>query len=488
MFGAAQHVFQNLRAALGADALQQQQDAVPRDRVLGVGEHAQMRQHVLHVRGLDEPEAAPLHERQVVFAQFDFQVEGVEARPEQHRDFRQRDALLAELENLLRHETRLVTLAVRLDQHGLHARILLGEQVLGIALPGLHDDFVGQVENGLRAAVVFFELDDAGARKQRGKLQNIPHRGAPEAVDRLGVVAHGHDVVVRVGEQPHDVGLEPVGVLVFVHHDVAEGARQALGHVGVRVQQAAQVDQQVVVVEQAAFELVVAVVLVDAVELVQFGEQVRKLRVEHVCHAGRLVGREAQHLGDRLFARKAARLLVQPQPRTDQVDGVLGVPAVENRERVGESEQRGIAAQDGMRERMERAARHPVAPAAQQRAGAGDHLFRGAARERQQQQAARVDALLDHARDTEHERARLAAPGAGQHQHRAVAHGGRLVLAGVQFLLVVDGERAGRGVRLPLELECEPTVTVFHAAPRCGESPQAREPTAKAPRRRPRRR
>ena len=77
---------------------------------------------------------------------------------------------------------------------------------------------------------------------------------------------------------------------------------------------------------------------------------------------------------------------------------------------------------------------------AHQAAGARQHLARGAARERQQQDAFGRHALLDQVGDAAGERPRLAGAGAGDDQHRPVAAGDRRELGGIQRLLP-----AGRG-------------------------------------------
>ena len=125
-----------------------------------------------------------------------------------------------------------------------------GEQALGVLLPGPGDDGVGQVQDGLGAAVVLLQLDEAGAGEEAGEFHDIAEIGAPEGIDALGVVPHGHDVVVGEGQQPHQVRLQEVGVLVFVHHQVLEALREAAAHVFVLAQEAAALHQQVVIVHQ----------------------------------------------------------------------------------------------------------------------------------------------------------------------------------------------------------------------------------------------
>ena len=101
---------------LGADAVEQEEHPVPGHRVAGVGDDPEMRQHVLHVRRLDELEAAALDERDVGALQLELEVEGVEARPEQDRDLVERNAFLAQLEDALADEARLRLLVGALDQ------------------------------------------------------------------------------------------------------------------------------------------------------------------------------------------------------------------------------------------------------------------------------------------------------------------------------------------------------------------------------------
>ena len=90
-----------------------------------------------------------------------------------------------------------------------------------------------------------------------------------------------------------------------------------------RLQQLAQLGQQVIVVQQAALVLVVAVVLFDPREFVQLGEQMRKLVVQHLGDATDFVRGQAQDLDDSLLTGEAALFLVQSQTSADQVDDIF---------------------------------------------------------------------------------------------------------------------------------------------------------------------
>ena len=214
------------------------------------------------------------------------------------------------------------------------------------------------------------------------------------------------------------------------------------------VQQLAQIAEQVVVVEQAALALVVPVIVRNLAQLVQLVEQVRKLFVQHRRHAAGLVGRQAQDFQNGLLAGKAERFLVQTHTAADQIDHVLGVAAVQNGEGVGKAQQLGVAAQDGVGKGVKGAAGDPVAAAAQERLNPLQHLFGRPPGKGQQQDGGRVNPLLNHARHPEHQGAGLAAARPGQDQQRPPVGDGRLVLGGVEFLLVVDQEAPGPVVGL----------------------------------------
>ena len=196
--------------------------------------------------------------------------------------------------------------------------------------------------------------------------------------------------------------------------------------------------QQVVIVEQATFAFIVPVIFFNLTEVVEFGKQIRKLRVKHFRHAGGLIGRQADDLGNRLFTREAANFFVQSKAGADQIDRILGVGPVQNREGIGKPEQGGVASQDGIGKRMKRPAGHLITAAAHEGLGALNHFFRGASGERQEEQRRRVNAFFNHPRDPKYQGPRLATPGSGQYQNRTVARGRGLVLTGVQLLLVVD--------------------------------------------------
>ena len=157
-------------------------------------------------------------------------------------------------EHHLRDEARLVAVVRRADERRQVAPVAGGHEALVVADAG--EDVVGEVQDGLRAAVVVLELEDARAGVAVGEAEDVAHVRAPEAVDRLRVVADGRKVAVDRREALHDARLEAVHVLVLVHEHVPEAARDLSERLGVRVEQLDREREQVVVVHQTGGTLV----------------------------------------------------------------------------------------------------------------------------------------------------------------------------------------------------------------------------------------
>ena len=104
-----------------ADAGHEHEQAVPADLVARVLEDAQEREHVLHVRGLEELDAAPFLERDAAGRELDLEVGAHVAGPEEHGHLAQRHALLVQLQDAIHHEARLRLLVVRGHEPGLLA-------------------------------------------------------------------------------------------------------------------------------------------------------------------------------------------------------------------------------------------------------------------------------------------------------------------------------------------------------------------------------
>ena len=126
--------------------------------------------------------------------------------------------------NALQHpghdKTGLVVFILALvDRDGLAAVVIRPEF---LALPALivPDDGVGRVQNALGRAVVLLQTNHPGAGVVLLKVQNVLNRRAAEAIDALVVVADDAEVLVQTRQQPRQLELRAVGVLVLVHQHI----------------------------------------------------------------------------------------------------------------------------------------------------------------------------------------------------------------------------------------------------------------------------
>lgn len=138
---------------------------------------------------------------------------GLVARAEQHGDFLRLIAV-KKLFHARRHHIGLRQVAHGTDEAhaGRFGRVFLGrEQVFAEALGGRGQHRVGNVEHGLCGAVVLLKPDNPRSGEELGEVEDVADVRAPEGIDGLGVVAHGHDVARFPGEEPHQPGLNAVG-------------------------------------------------------------------------------------------------------------------------------------------------------------------------------------------------------------------------------------------------------------------------------------
>jgi hypothetical protein len=111
------------------------------------------------------------------------------------------------------------------------------------------DDAVGCVEDVAGGAVVLLELHHGAGREAAIEGQDVLDVGAAKRVDGLVVVAHHGEVLVGPAQQPDDVELQGVRVLILVDVQVLEEVLVALADVGRVLEEFARVEEQVVEVD-----------------------------------------------------------------------------------------------------------------------------------------------------------------------------------------------------------------------------------------------
>ena len=103
---------------LGAYFIDQQQNTKPAQAVIRVGQNPHMGQRVFDMGRLHKFEAAVLDEGDAFTRQFDFEVERMEAGPEENGDFAIRYPVTTDLTDLVDDKTRLAVFAARMNQTG----------------------------------------------------------------------------------------------------------------------------------------------------------------------------------------------------------------------------------------------------------------------------------------------------------------------------------------------------------------------------------
>ena len=397
------------------------------------------------MRRLEELQAAILDERDVAPRELDLERAAVMAGAKQHRLLAQRHTRLAAGEDALDHVADLAAVVAHRDQDGLLARGPLREQVLRETLLCQADHRVGGGEDRLGRAVVLLERRDRRRRLEASReIQDVAHARGAKAEDRLGVVAdHRHAAAVRLHLED-DRGLQRVGVLILVDQHVVEPRRDVGGQRRQR-HQLLPVEQQVVVIEHALALLGLDIAREQGFELglpvAAPGEGLAQDHIQALLRVDRIgVDRKAGGLPG-----EPAILLAQALLVAHEVDQVGGIAAIEHGEAGIEADLLGIEPEQAGADRVERARpqgsavgdRGAVADLLADLLGAAGHRLGGAAREGQQQHAARIGAVQDQVCHPVRERVGLARAGAGDDQkgrarlqpalgRHAESHGGAL--------------------------------------------------------------
>jgi len=185
---------------------------------------------------------------------------------------------------VLTHRAALGTLVVVGAQRGGETIGSIGPELLGEVIGGLAQHRIGHREDGHRGSIILFEGDAGGAGEVIGEVPHVGDGGGPKGVDGLGIVAHCTQVGVGPAHAAHDVGLDWIGVLVFVDEDMVEQitqrpSRRARG-------EAPPEQQEVVVVEDIVGPLAGGVGGEDRAEVVVVVGTPRIVGVENIGELG----------------------------------------------------------------------------------------------------------------------------------------------------------------------------------------------------------
>ena len=347
--------------------------------------------------------------------------------------------------DLLSDPARLLLTVPVADQADLLATLRLSEQRLAQSPLVRRDHAGGGGEDMLRRAIVLLQLHDRRARKILLEPQDVAHLGPAPAIDRLVVVADAADVLVRRRQQPQPQVLRDVGVLVFVHEDIAEPPLVLFQHIRMGLEDRDHVQQQIAKVAGVQIEQPPLVGRIELHPLVIEGPRIGQR------HLVRREGLVLPAVDDPRQHPRRPAFLVDPLGHDQllhQPDLVVGV---QNREVRLQPHQLRMTAQELHADRVEGAEpRHPLHRLAHQPAHAVLHLARGLVGEGHGQDLVRTGRPgHQQMRDPRGQGPGLARARPRQHQHRTVERQHRLPLRRVQPLQI--GPRAAAGHRPPAQ-------------------------------------
>ncbi len=126
------------------------------------------------MRGLEEPEPAPLLERDLAVRQLDLDRRRHVTGAKEHCHLAKRRARLVQLEDAVDDEGGLLLLVARRHEPRSLAAGAVGPEHLAVSLPRAGDDGVGRIEDRLGRAVVLLERDQrAPSQTARGKSRML---------------------------------------------------------------------------------------------------------------------------------------------------------------------------------------------------------------------------------------------------------------------------------------------------------------------------
>ncbi len=296
------------------------------------------------------------------------------------------------------------------------------------------DDRPGDVQDGLRGAVVLLEPEHLAVGVVPLEVQDVPDIRPAERVDALGIVADHADVLEAFGQLANQQILDAVGILVLVHEDVLEPVLVPFQHVAVAGEEFQRLQEKVVEVQRIRVPQAALVFLVDLTGALDQGI-VPRLAV--LCGPKHLVLRDADAAPD---ARRAELLLGDPEGLHDAAHQRLGIVGVVDGEVAGIAELLGLEPEEAGAERMERPHPERLAPLADQGGDPALHLPRRLVREGERQDGPRRNAEMHQVRGAVREDARLPAARTRHDHDGAVERGDCFSLNGIE--VVQEGHNA----------------------------------------------
>ena len=194
-------------------------------------------------------QCVPHPERNSLGNQFFHQLPGLGIGPEQNRDIPIRTSFFPVGLNLINDALVLLILIPKLMVQNRRSFLLVRLNFLGKTLLIILDNLAGSFHNQARTAVVRIQKHLFRRRIILFEVQHNLRLRAAETVDGLVVVAYDEQVILRRRQHPHNVVLQLIDILKFIHQDIPEFPLPGPENVLSFLQKLVAVDQHIVEID-----------------------------------------------------------------------------------------------------------------------------------------------------------------------------------------------------------------------------------------------
>ena len=126
------------------------------------------------------------------------------------------------VQNGIGNKASLILLGKRAVDLNLISFWILGPEGLALSLGVVLDNRICRIQDGLGTAIVLLQTDYLGIAVLVFKVLDIFDSCSTEFIDTLVIITNNADIVVSASKQTYQQELRVVGILILVHHDVAE--------------------------------------------------------------------------------------------------------------------------------------------------------------------------------------------------------------------------------------------------------------------------
>ena len=126
----------------------------------------------------------------------------------------------------------------------------VGPKRFAFALHIIRHHCAGGFQNSLGGAIVLLQPDNADPRIIVFEIQNVADVRPTPAINGLIFIANHADVLVALGQQPHQLVLRAVSVLILVDHQIVQAVIVGLARGFIVEQQPHCFQQQIVKIER----------------------------------------------------------------------------------------------------------------------------------------------------------------------------------------------------------------------------------------------